>query len=773
MPFTHKSPHQKKRGQAIIIVVMICLILGIFAGGVFNFQRGQIHLLSKSAGDYLALSVAEAGLHSVLAEMRADYQFTTHGSPYIPIKDEAGGKTLWQQPAAHKYLHLQSSSLIKFDKNEKGTYTGSIMFKKSGRKGFFKVRMKLIGSKNSTATKTVDEAHKYFLLEALGNVETSCRKVTAVVEKVTPGSFLFYDGQILDMGGQGPQRVTPGIIRNGRLYGHQMLLFSRRGSTDRGLEYLDTEKISSPGVIKAKGAAPITFINGKRGTIKASNDSENPKTFNTFAESITKDKFNHLFVLDGFHGAKSQKLPPLNPLYYKNAKKPSPVLLRQGSSFKGFSESKWRNPGRPLETVYDLFFGWKYEKKDSKMLIYSEVPLRIWGCPEWKALTIFCEKDIYIAGDFNANPDNPQSYTAGYKEYKKAPRNGTDKNGAMIMSMGRIWYDYSNPMHFLRNEMKTVIDYDIAIALSTDNLSDVVIKSVVAPPRVSTTSGGSRMPMTALNFKAINILFSLPKSPPEAAAAIAASIGMQPALKRLRNYLCPDGETDEQTGTTRQSASDSGSNDDSIGYTFGIKNAFKRALIYEEIGNLAYTTGTILPQSRDRIIEKILNQAEKDIESGEEPDAKLGAWHIADRMCKLALKYPNSSFRMPEMTVNALCIDSAELNARWVMGNSTNKAQNELGNVKNNYMKSLPFIGPNGRFILRHMGGCVHLRTTQSKQFVDGSFRNDQSVMRKDVFDSTYSSGGGDYFPPYPMAGFVLINWKDEAITKKEFDEAK
>jgi len=99
---------QARRGQAILVVLMVCLVLGILAGAVLNFQRGQIHLLSKSARDYLALSVAEAGLHCVLAEMRADYQFVTHGNPYIPAEG-------WPSASENRYNHLQSFELLRLD----------------------------------------------------------------------------------------------------------------------------------------------------------------------------------------------------------------------------------------------------------------------------------------------------------------------------------------------------------------------------------------------------------------------------------------------------------------------------------------------------------------------------------------------------------------------------------------------------------------------------------------------------------------------------------
>ncbi|EKD81905.1 MAG: hypothetical protein ACD_39C01577G0001, partial [uncultured bacterium] len=172
--------HCRQSGQAILVIVMICLVLGILAGAVLSFQRGQIALLSRSARDYVALSVAEAGLHAVLAEMRADYQFVTHGNPYIPVDD-------WPSASENRYNHLKSFELLKLDNNDRGTYSGSVELPAMKLNGKFKVRVKLIKSLNSPDSKTVDEAHRYFLLEAVGRVEDTCRKISTVIEKTTPG----------------------------------------------------------------------------------------------------------------------------------------------------------------------------------------------------------------------------------------------------------------------------------------------------------------------------------------------------------------------------------------------------------------------------------------------------------------------------------------------------------------------------------------------------------------------------------------------------------
>jgi hypothetical protein len=118
-----------------------------------------------------------------------------------------------------------------------------------------------------------------------------------------------------------------------------------------------------------------------------------------------------------------------------------------------------------------------------------------------------------------------------------------------------------------------------------------------------------------------------------------------------------------------------------------------------------------------------------------------------------------------------MLIDSAELNARWSFTNSTDKVRNELGNIQSPEMRCFPWIDKNNRFILRHNGPMIHLRTRDVKPYLNGNLRNDQSMVRRNSFDNTFVRGGGDYHPPYPMAGFTIINWKDESVPPEEFDK--
>ncbi|HNV68618.1 MAG TPA: hypothetical protein PKO06_02890 [Candidatus Ozemobacteraceae bacterium] len=734
-------PGCEKRGSAIIVVLMVCLVLGIMVGAILNFQRGQAHLLSKSAKDYLALCAADAGLNCVLAEMRANPQFVTHGSIYIPLKG-------WTSPAKHRPFVVGETRGLELDHNGNGTYGGRVVLEKTRIIGDFRVRVRLLSAKNSLDTKTVDEAHRYFLLEAVGRVDDSHRKVTAILERFTPTSFLLYDGGILDTGAYGPYRLTPGVLRRGRLYGHEGLKIARRGMIDQGSDLLDMEKISTPGYLEIRQSTRLSFRNGQEGRLDSGNSSSKMDKFKTFPEERGGRVIGH-FVLDGMRGAKSERLPPLNPNYWKEATRPKPTMLGPGSSFRGFSASKWRNPAKPQEAVYDLFFGWEYESKKEDMLLYSTVPLRIWGCPPWKALTIFCEKDVYIAGDFNQHPDFPQNYELGYKDYTSQPENGSEKNGCMILSQGRIWFDYSHPIQYLRNELVNLIDYEIAMRLGGKDLNPAALAAICYPPRFSTNSD-PRQPMLALHFKGIASLFALPKEPPQVIPVTLAGLVMHSALKELREFLEP-GKNAAESATR-----------------FGIKSLICREKVLAKIGAACYMTGFLTKGERNSVINDLLDQAEK--EDRDEPNPNLGPWNVADRLFRLAVTHPKMGFRFPEMTVNALLVDSAELNARWDQGDHLDKVLPEIGNITSKEAICFPFVGSDTRMLLRHLGGRVHLRTQPSDVFLDGSAREDFFLVRRNQYDHSLVAGGGDYYPSYVPAGFAVINWQDDSCTREEFD---
>jgi hypothetical protein len=296
----------------------------------------------------------------------------------------------------------------------------------------------------------------------------------------------------------------------------------------------------------------------------------------------------------------------------------------------------------------------------------------------------------------------------------------------------------------------TLIDYEIALSLADENISEMVLAPIVYPPRFKTTSSDKRLPMTALNFTAISKLFALPKQPPEIFAANMARVGLHSSLSKLRNYFQPSIKPEEYKNR------------------FCIKDRGERTKVYVGIGERAFMTGIVLKGARDGIIESVLDESYKEIAKGE-PDPTLGPWNAPDRLFKIAVKRPKTGFKIPEMTVNALLVDSSELNARWLPGNKTIKVRCELGNIAHPAMKSLPFLNKNSRMILRHVGGMIHLRNRPGTPFLSGSLRNDQPIVRRMVYDKTYVRGGGDYFPPYMPAGFSVISWTDEAVSETEF----
>lgn len=733
---------KKRHGQVLIVVLMVALILGILLGALSTFFRGHLQLLSRGAKDYLALCAAEAGLNCVLAELKAAPGFVTHGNQFIP---QAG----WPGPASHKNFLVGETGGLELDYPGRGVYTGRIFMRKTRALGEFKVRMKLLSAKNSLDTKTVDESHRFFLVEAIGKVDKICRKISVILEKHNPGSYLLYDGSVLDTGAYGPYQIVPGNLRRGRLYGQDLITVSKRGPLDRGTEFLEMEKISTPGHIRVLDDSFVSFRNDKEGRLKGANDSTKPDDFKTFPEKSGKDVLGH-FVQDGAHGGKAEHFPALNPEIYLNAKRPDPKILTSGCGFDGFAESKWRNPAKPNEVVYDLDFGWDFKNRDEKVLLYSKVPLRIWGCPPAKATTIFGEKDIYIAGDFNAHPDVPQTYDLSYRDYTNSVKNGSEKNAAMILSQGRIWFDYSQPILFLRNEVESLIDYEIALRLGGKEISEAILAAIVYPPKFSTNSD-PRLPMTALNFKVLASLFALPKEPPQIIPLTLATIPMKGSLKELREFFEPS--SDPQIYRNR----------------FCVKSFLKRQALYEKIGAAGYMTGILPKGARLRMIRTILDEVQREVLE-DEPDQCLGPWNVADRLFKLAFTHPKMGFRMPEMTVNALLMDSSERNARWDTKLGSEKVLNEIGNIRSKEARCFTFVNASEtRVLLRHMGGKMHLRTRPETLFLDGKLRSDGCIVRRNIWDSTYVPSGGDYHPPYMPAAFSVCNWEDDAATVEEF----
>jgi len=105
-----------------------------------GFNRDKFICFLKAPKTFWLLCVAEAGVHAVLAEMKADYQFVTHGNPYIPQKG-------WTNPAKHKHWLLGDVEGLKLDHSEKGVYTGRLTMSKTRITGYSKYELSWLGLK--------------------------------------------------------------------------------------------------------------------------------------------------------------------------------------------------------------------------------------------------------------------------------------------------------------------------------------------------------------------------------------------------------------------------------------------------------------------------------------------------------------------------------------------------------------------------------------------------------------------------------------------------
>ncbi|HNW35763.1 MAG TPA: hypothetical protein PKM25_12570, partial [Candidatus Ozemobacteraceae bacterium] len=206
----------------------------------------------------------------------------------------------------------------------------------------------------------------------------------------------------------------------------------------------DVEKVETPGMIRAIIPTAVTFSGMKEEVIDRTNDSM----------AFSKFKAYDGFLLDGAHGAHPIKLTHLQ---MERIKEKAADLKSGGLTVdeKSFPASSWKNPYDKNTKYFEIDFGGYHAKaiasgtddadvpaptgcddpgplaklRGRAYLIYSKVPLRIWGCPD-RPVTICCEKDVVVAGDFNQNPATPQDYPdLYYQDYTTKLMNGKTSAG--------------------------------------------------------------------------------------------------------------------------------------------------------------------------------------------------------------------------------------------------------------------------------------------------------------------------------------------------------
>ncbi len=758
-----------RRGSGYLIVMGFAGLLLIFFTIFFKVKSGHQQLQSKDVRRFVASNLGEAALNCIVAELNANRAFNTHRY----FRDKEG--VYWSGPVKSRESLIGNLGNLFLDGVKGGIYSGG------SDSGEFKARFGQVwGARENSKTQTLKEAEMYTRAEVVVKVgagwginEQTCRKITALIERRYPATEnLLYDGEILDLGSLGPYIDRENQLRRGRLYGYHWITFNTAGGACRGSELLEMEKIETPGLIRALKDTRIAFANKESMSLNAGNDSI----------QIAKFESHDGFLLDGAHGAHPIKLARLprerikataeryrksygltidektipagdykNPYDTKSryvdldfgdfrVLKPAPSGASEDTDSTG-SESEEEEVG---ETDYNTTSDEPEimrKLKGDKILIYADVPLRIWGCPD-RTITIYSTKDIVIGGDFNQNPRTVQVYEdTSFQNYKYAVKNGKDgqKVGALIMSEGRVLIDVSRPTLFAKNEIKPYFLYCLAQNMhpSTPEI-EAEIKMLLCP-----MNPDNRKSLIGLGELAVDGTF-------EARYGTMAFLynnkelnggGLyQSKMEDVINFFSP-GAGDKPR--------------------FGIKDDKVRNEIIETLKTSVRFAGDLTKEEQDKIFDMAWKQAL--VEEEKAPMPNSGAMGIMRHLFEEAKKDPNDGIYMPEISINATLVSSARRSSRWQIGNSTDKVEDEIGNAGGlEYMRQPGFI------IQRVFGGIIRLAAKEPDYYLSGAHTG-KNILRRRIWDPT-NLRNANFKALEAPAVHNLLTFSEESISLKEYE---
>ncbi len=764
--------YKDNRGSGYIIVVMFAAILLVLFM-IFGRVKSEHQLLqSKDVRRFMATNLAESALNCIVAEMNANRAFNTHR-----YYSEKNG---WTGPVKSRTSLIGDIEGLKLNGVKDGIYSGKT------DNGEFKARFALYyGARENSKTKTFKESEMYVSVEAVskigpswGNKNLSFRKVSAFLERRFPANEnLLYDGEVLDLAALGPYvNNRRNHLSLGRLYGYHYILFNQGGATCPGYELRNMEKIETPGFIRAYQDYRIGFSNHTSFTLHQDNDSLN----------VEKFKHHDGYILDGAHGAHPIKLTrlPKERIKYMAHRYRNTYGITITKDTLPFG--KYKNPYRPSDKYVDLDFGDFLTLEDSsdsssssgddmlddesesvedaegsqssddpdifkgrkgkKLLIYSEVPLRIWGCPD-RSITIYSLEDIVIAGDFNQNPLTSQVYeNTNYLEYKTRITNGKNfsnrlgnKVGAMIMSEKRVFIDMSRPTLFAKNEMKPYFLYMLAKNLHPSTKAiEKEAKEALCPPdprnRKALIGLGPSYDETGDREPYFGTIAWLYKNPTLNGGGVYNS-NMEDIIK----FFTPG-----------------------PGPVFGIQDVHVRNDIIEDLKNYLRSGGDLIIDEQDRLFEKAWRQAT--IEEERMPSLQAGAMGMMQHLFDEAVKTGNDGIFVPEITINAGIVSSTWRSSKWKTYASPTKIEDEIGNAPPfEYMKRPGFI------IQRIYGSHIRLATNKPDYFVSGQHIG-KNILRRRIWDPTNLSNA-KFKPLECPAVHNLLTFKDEQISEKEYND--
>ncbi len=756
---------KNRRGAGYIIVLAFAGIMLIFFLMFGTYKSGQYQLQSKDVRRTVASNLSEAALNCIIVELNANRGFSTHR-----FYREKGDK-FWNSPVKSRDTVLGKMGDIYVDGVKSGLYVGG------SRHGEFKAKVAPIYSaRENSKTKTLLESEMYTRVEVAvkvgagwGTQEQTCRKISAMIERRYPATEnLLYDGEFLDLGALGPFYDRENELRRGRLYGYHWITMNTAGGACRGSELFEMEKIETPGLIRALKDTRIQFADNSNMVLSAANDSMHVSKFDT------RDGF----LLDGNYGAHPIKFSRLPRERIKATahryRKSYGLTIKEGDLPYG----NYRNPYDSSARYVDLDFGdyrvLRTASRDSgasrdddddgeddgndyttgsddpeiirklrgdKILIYSEVPLRIWGCPD-RTVTIYSTGDIIIGGDFNQNPRTPQLYKDDtFMEYRFPLENGKDRHkiGAMVMSEGRVIIDMSNPALFAKNELKPFFLYTLAKNLHpTTTEIEAEIKHLLCP-----LNPDNRKSLIGLGELGVDGNF-MPRYGTIAwlynNKEVNSGGQYQVHMEDILNFFTPAGGDKPR---------------------FGIKDDKVRNDIIEYLKTSVRDVGDLTTTEQDRLFEMAWKQAA--LEAEKAPAPHLGAMGMMMGLFEEAVKDPGDGLFIPEITINASLVSSARRCARWQIGNSPDKVDDEIGNAG-----SLEYIRKPAFIIQRVYGNVIRLGTNEPDYYISGQ-HSGKNILRRRIYDPT-NLRNQSFRPLESPAVHNLLTFTEELISEKEFN---
>ncbi len=770
-----------RKGSGYIIILIFSAIMAIFFLALGRFKSGAETLRSKSARDYIATTIAETGLNCVIGELKFRSDSLTHWY-YDKRKSPP-----WQKPTAGGPAFISKFEDVVLDGVKDGSYQGKIY---NGRTlmGIFKARCAPVyGAKENRKTKTLKEAQIYSRVEVVARAgadskgeSNSYRRIVALLEKRSPAfENVLYDGEWLDTG-FGPYSSKENIFTRGRLYGYQGIDFCTTAGGDKGSDIAKCEKIESAGTIRALKSTAISFGNEKSITLSASNDS---------TAGYLKFKTYDGYLVDGAHGGhpfKFTRLPRERVLKDAQRYKKSSLIIENKTSLP---ESKWKNPYENKSQFYDLNFGdYRAGQKGgsgsedenppepgedeeggggdapaggsddppeiaklggSKLLIYSKVPLRIWGCPD-RTVTIYSEGDIVMAGDFNQNPittqDYPDTTCQNYQctdgEKKLACGKGGNKVGALIMSEGRIFIDVSRPTLYLKNEMKPYFLFALGMSLNptTPKDEDDLRKAVGWYDKEKRTN------LNLIGKNGITPVFGGTYWLKNHPMVDEIDFDQCPdALMGLRDFLLPG------LGTTPH---------------FGIRDTQFQKTFFKKVIEVCRNDFTLTTTEQDDLWN--LAWAQGVLEEESSPQTDCGPMGLAPFLFDEAQKKQDDGIYPPEITINAALVSSSRRSSHWKSGSANPKCRDEFGNVAASSEKMVEFMKKPRFIIQRVYGNEIRLACSEPKYYVTGEYCGGE-ILRRRIWDETLYSQA---FKPrdFPFS-YNILSFSEEAVSKDDFEK--